>query len=153
MSPCNAFVHALTAPRQLFKPQLPPDLYVNFRVALDRIIFTAIALHPTVSGPVAAMRNMRDRHVSATAGSWIGRTMYAAAQKRRGPLLARAANPAHTASHNRGAVVTSVVDNRPAEVLDMVEVECPIPSMSVGLAAMNAAYEQCYRLLDRLRIF
>ena len=74
-------VRPLTALRQLFKPQLPPDLYVNFRVVLDRIIFTAIALHPTVSGPVAAMRNMRDRHVSATSGSWIGRTMYAAAQE------------------------------------------------------------------------
>jgi len=68
-------------------------------------------------------------------------------------LQARTTNTARNASHSRGAVVASVVDNRPAEVLDMVEVECPIPSMSFGLAAMNAAYDQCYRLLDRLRIF
>ena len=39
------------------------------------------------------------------------------------------------------------------EVLDLVDVECAIPSMSMGLAAMNAAYEQCYRMQDRLRIF
>jgi TusA-related sulfurtransferase len=38
------------------------------------------------------------------------------------------------------------------EVLDVVETECPIPSMSKGLAAMSAAYEQCYRMQDRMRV-
>ena len=47
---------------QLFKPALPDDLYINFRVTLDRITFTAIALHPTsTSGAAAAMRGLRER--------------------------------------------------------------------------------------------
>ena len=61
---------------QLFKPALPDDLYINFRVTLDRITFTAIALHPTsTSGAAAAMRGLRER-AAGNAGSMIGRTMY-----------------------------------------------------------------------------
>lgn len=41
----------------------------------------------------------------------------------------------------------------PAEILETVEAEAAIPSLSETIAGMTAAYDLCYRLQDKLRMF
>ena len=137
---------------QLFNPVLPDDLYINFRAVVDRILFTAIALHPTTSGGAGSLRSLRERTAGTT--SLVGRTVYAHLARRGRPSQdGRGADASGTRAGAIPLRPCRTVDGRTMEVLDMVEVECAIPSMSVALAALNAAYEHCYRMQDQLRVF
>eukprot|EP00160_Parvularia_atlantis_P005279 Unigene14510_Nuclearia_a/m.43725 Unigene14510_Nuclearia_a/g.43725 ORF Unigene14510_Nuclearia_a/g.43725 Unigene14510_Nuclearia_a/m.43725 type:complete len:182 (-) Unigene14510_Nuclearia_a:26-571(-) len=123
--------------RMIFNPALPDDILVRVSIMNERVFLQAYALHFTTAAAASQLRvSLRDRFTSFMLVP--GRTLCVAHARAR-PLTAHAND--------------SSLNGQPVEVLDSAEIELVMTALKQTLGAMNAAYDHCFWLLEKIRMF